>query len=607
MGSSNRLFDRLGALGRPVASENGSGGANGAGRAGHAAPPPNDQVHRPEVGQSIPVFQNADSEMGGGAVQDHDIELTGATDPSAIPSERRGVSQPTGHIVHDLLKGLDVSFGIEASQLEREAITSAREFADKGLPRHDLEPAGHLEIEQALARRASQVFADWVRRVRGRMEGAIQAETERLGTHLVRLEQQVLRYRLLLDELRSTRRELAVAEAQDAQLEAEAAKLPKRRVSYGSHMGVVAYWLLMPCLVAADFVANVPVFNELLPASATADKALQNLEINASATPLFYGVKSFFGRLLIHPESTILAFSVILLLVYLGHQAGASIRTIVALHGSESKVSDELLLHHQRRPRLPAWASVVGVLALVGFLLAARHMIEPAARGRLAAAQGQLAGVSSQLAAAQTAGNAERVQELDIQRQQLEVDVNSLRARHDYTQIVSGANVPIAILNLVLALCAGIAAYQHQSEVLEIEPLRTPTAAAIRARYVAARTAVEELRGAICTLTAQFDQGSSRIQHLLDARPLQDADGKTARLKRVIPSFRAENARARGLDTRDVKAFAREAPEVIPQLDIDTPLHVPETLPRALERYSDISAQFETLERDREAATEVAA
>src|SRR5919205_350138 len=63
-----------------------------------------------------------------------------------------------GYLAPDLLKGLEVSFGIEASQLEREAVESARAWAEKGLPRHDLEPSGTLEVEEVLARRTSRVF-----------------------------------------------------------------------------------------------------------------------------------------------------------------------------------------------------------------------------------------------------------------------------------------------------------------------------------------------------------------------------------------------------------------------------------------------------------------
>ena len=598
----------LGRLGRSAKQTFGSYGAgtNGTNGNGAQAAPGADQKAAADSGQDIPVFREMPDVLDAQATEQLASD-DGATAAHADTTSQRQPAAPTGHLVYDLLKGLDVGFGIEAAQLEREAITAAREWAEKGLPRHDLEPSGPLDVEVTLARRGAQVFAGWVRQVRARMNGAIQQETERLGTHLVRLEQQMLRYRLLLDSLRATRRDLAVAEAEDVQAEVEAARAPKRRLTYERHMGAIGYWLLLACLVAADFVANVPVFNELLPASATADLALRNLETNASATPLWYGLKSFFGKLVIHPEATILAFTVILFLVFLGHQAGASLRTIVALHGTESKVADDLLLHHKRRPFLPAWASIIGVLAIVGVLFAARQKIEPAARARLESAQVRLDSATSRLAAAQAAGDPQRVQELDLERQQIQATIGPLQARHEYTQTVSNANVPIAVLNLVLALVAGIAAYQHQSEVMEVEPARSPAAVAARTRYTTARAAVDEVRHGICELSTQFDQGATRIQHLLDSRPLLESDGKIQRLRRVIPSFRAENQRARGMDQQSIRAFQQPVPEVIPDIDLAEPFRAPDGLPSALERYADLRTQFAALERDREAATEVAA
>src|SRR5688500_3670558 len=84
----------------------------------------------------------------------------GTAAPAAVATETPAPSAGTGHVVHDLLKGLEVSFDIEAAQLEREAAETARSWAEKGLPRHDLEVNGRLDVEDMLAHRTSHVFSD---------------------------------------------------------------------------------------------------------------------------------------------------------------------------------------------------------------------------------------------------------------------------------------------------------------------------------------------------------------------------------------------------------------------------------------------------------------
>ena len=289
----------------------------------------------------------------------------------------------TGHVVHDLLKGLEVSFGVEASQLERESLETARSWAEKGLPRHDIAANGRLEVEGMLAHRASHVFSDWARRVRDRVEDAIQSDSEQVGARLVTLEQRVQRYRYQLDELRASRAAVVQAQAQDEQRAAEAARAPRRRVAYAARLGSIPFWFFCAILVLADFVANVPVFNELLPSSPVATQALQNIETNAAANPETYGWKTFWARLTMHLDASILAFSVVLFLVVLGHFFGGALRTIVALHRARPLVDDELLHKHRHQPTVVAWLSLTGILTIVTVLFLARAGIESASSERL--------------------------------------------------------------------------------------------------------------------------------------------------------------------------------------------------------------------------------
>jgi len=244
-------------------------------------------------------------------------------------------------------------------------------------------------------------------------------------------------------------------------------------------------------------------------------------------------------------------------------------------------------------------------------LFLARAGIESASRERLARAESAVTAKRAQLAEAQQRNDPTLVQQLDVERQTLEGLVPVVRARHEYATAIASINWPIAALNLVLALCAALLAYQHQSENLELDATHTAQAPAARERYRALRSQVEEERGTICGIVSDIDTRIKRIRHLSESRPLLrggvgGVDGKAERLRGIIPMFRAENARARGLDTRSILAFQAPVPDVVPTVD-ESDFSLPDVFDESVKRYSDLQAEFLELERAREAATEVIA
>ncbi len=377
-------------------------------------------------------------------------------------------------------------------------------------------------------------------------------------------------------------------------------------MAYAARLGAIPFWVFCTILVLADFVANVPVFNELLPSSPAAAQALQNIETNAAANPGTYGWTTFWAKLGMHLDASILAFSVVLFLVVLGHFFGASLRTIVALHRARPVVDDELLLKHRHQPTVVAWLSFAGILTIVTVLFLARAGIESASRERLTRMEASVTAKQQQLAEAQQRNDATQVQQFEVERQTLEGLVPVLRARHEYAVSIAAINWPIAALNLVLALCAALLAYQHQSENLELDASHSAQAPSARERYGVLRTAAEDERGEICVLSTHMATRIKRLTHLSETRPLLRADGKADRLRRVVPMFRAENARARGLDTRSILAFHTPVPDVLPAVD-DSACPLPDVYAASLTRYADLQAEFLKLEREREAATETIA
>jgi hypothetical protein len=377
-------------------------------------------------------------------------------------------------------------------------------------------------------------------------------------------------------------------------------------VAYAAQLGTIPFWIFCTILVLADFVANVPVFNELLPSSPVGAQALQNIETNAAANPETYGWTTFWARLGMQLDASILAFSVVLFLVVLGHFFGAALRTIVALHRARPVVDDELLLKHRHQPAVVAWLSLAGILTIVTVLFLARAGIESASRERLARVEASVTAKRQQLAEAQQRNDPTIVQQLEVERQTLEGLMPVLRARHEYAVAIASINWPIAALNLVLALCAALLAYQHKSESLELDPAHSAQAPGARERYRLVRSEVESERGAICGVVSVIDTRIKRIRHLGESRPLLRADGKAERLRSIIPMFRAENARARGLDTRSILAFQAPVPDIIPVVD-ESAFQLPDVFDASLNRYGELQAEFLRLERERVAATETIA
>src|SRR4051794_32523630 len=104
-------------------------------------------------------------------------------------------------VVHETLKGLDVWFGYQVSGLEKEALRHATTWAEKGLPRHDLDVNEPIEVEKDLANRAAQIYWQWVREVRRRMNGAVSRQVTAMGTALSAAHRALEHYRQAQQQL----------------------------------------------------------------------------------------------------------------------------------------------------------------------------------------------------------------------------------------------------------------------------------------------------------------------------------------------------------------------------------------------------------------------
>lgn len=521
-------------------------------------------------------------------------------DPSPAPrpafaddrDDQKESGENFGHLSYDVIKGLDVGFGYELKSLEDEARRQAIEWAEKGLPRHDLEPLEPLEVEQVLAKRCVQVFSEWVRKVRTRMEDTIQREVQALGKN-------VLSLRKTVDSIREDRELLIAALTEGVRSKPPASPgRPIWRLFFPSELGKSWFWALMVLLVLADFVANVPVFMELLPPNEAANAQLKEWDEDASGSLWLLPLRMF-AQMVVYPEATILAFSIIVFLVFLSHVAGTSLRTILAIRGTRADAQSAEVHEVRSRPWWPLGLSALGVLLTLSVLYVSRGAIHSLAQNRYQAAEERLRDMNTAIETAASAGDASTVAHITAAREEVRGEVEQRRNRADYAATINGMNLPVLGLNMVLVIAAVVAGYQRHSTNVSIgeEPPKVHVTVTDEReqRILVLRRSLREQREAAMLLASEIETSIGKVQHLLLARPLLEWRGKADRLAAVIPMFRAENARHRAMDPRSIRAFSTPFEIEFPTVDPNVPFAEPASFGTHVREYLALKDRLQDL------------
>ncbi len=509
--------------------------------------------------------------------------------------------------VHDVLKRTDVWFSYRVNELESEARELATAHAEKGQPRHDLVREGPLEMEILLEKHGSEILTGWMDRVRRKMQGAVESETEKIGTGVA-----------------SARRSVAQAEAAAAAFDAErkeangsiqafrmvgpngevsgtpSAEAESEVVHCERHVPTWAFLLLSALLILADFLANLPVFVELFPANRFLDGAMVRWEQQQLAGGLTFGfgVKHLLVRAAAYPESAVVALSVIIFFLVLGHHFGSLLRTLVALWAHRARVVSRAGATRWRQSFWPALLSFAGIVGVVFVLYSARAGVLPMARDRHTAALRLEKVAADRLERAGTDPTAD-LPGLVGAKTKASREVTARQERLDYASTLSKMNFSITILNIVLVIAAIVLGYLHREERISVTPEAVSDrleqmrkrAQALRAQFEQRWAELISRRGDAHEAMRAVEMGIHRADHLLEARVLTDAPGKAERIRRAIPLFRMENARQRGLDVEDILAFREPARMELPNPGTD---RVVLDRPEALDRYR---AEFDTLQQ----------
>jgi hypothetical protein len=89
--------------------------------------------------------------------------------------------------------------------------------------------------------------------------------------------------------------------------------------------------------------------------------------------------------------------------------------------------------------------------------------------------------------------------------------------------------------------------------------------------------------------------GIGRVEHLIRSSPLDQWPAKARRLSAVIPMFRADNARLRGLDSASILSFRQPPPLDLPTFEAEKAFPEPADFAALKESFQAARQQFYTL------------
>ena len=501
--------------------------------------------------------------------------------PDSADRPREVLDDAVADGLHAIREDCDVGFAIEASRIEKDAIELARSAATANLPRLEVS-YDEVQEEAELAARCQSVFRGWMERVRTRVEDALQASAGRAAANVTSLEHEIDMLERVQSDSHRTQDELQIAEvaAHEEQAQLEVRPLLERRVVF----------LLIPLLILVDWVANVPVFTELLPKDPGADAAWREMASRSEAMGLFGGLYRIVARALHNVDASLLALGVIAFLVWLAHTLGESVRRLVAFDPDEAPAAAIAIRSNRRQALVPAIFSVVGLVAVLGVLWLGRDRLESTTAERLRETESRIESVIADREEARARGDLQELGRLEQQLSGLQVLREQRVERTDYALVISRMNLPILLLNLVLAISAAVAGYLALKDVVKGAPTN-PRVVALHGRALELQSETVRRRDAIHRIQAAITRDLHRVGYLLGSRPLSGWEAKADRLRAVIPRFRSENARARGIDSANVTAF-RSPPRIeLAPTEEDGRLTPPSDLPEYRRRFERLNGR----------------
>ena len=489
---------------------------------------------------------------------------------------------------------IEASVGLSIGRLRSAALEMARRDAEAGLPTLDSE--GRAESEQELRDRCLSLFRDWTARQRDRLNGRVAevegriTETagavglnidrfERITTELFRLKKRQEVNRSLVE---STLDRQAAAQAEAEPL----VETPDR----GESRAFKTHWyaLAITFLGVVEFLANAPVFGALLPRDPLTEQQIRFVAETSEGWAA--GFQRVVSQFVLRPDAALLAAGVVTFLCVLAHFFGHSLRRLL-LHKSAAQSGETVRNRSASEYVVPMVLSGIGLALVLGVLFEARVTLGEVAVDRFAQDSSKIEELRRNASWLRVDGNLVAANEQANRADDLEALAKEQR---EYAASMSGLSFPIFLLNTTLVLVAISAAYFHMRDTRRDRFNELPWERQ-RRELVSAGDAVQERIG---EGQGQLVRLIGELKSLLTEKPLKEAPALVHQLEATIVAYRAENGRLRGLDPREMPAFAEPVKleltleEQAPQRLIGTAEGYEEDRQELLRRFTEVRNRF---------------
>lgn len=518
--------------------------------------------------------------------------LSEASSPTLImPLAEQAEATESGGFsgVHDVQKTVDHWFERETHQIETAADRLAAQWAQENLP--TLTGVGEeiLPPEEMLVTLCGELWQRWPERIQVKMQDAIDSTGADLagrvgGARAALVEMKVARTQLRDSEekIESIRREMAATQGP---------------VRYTRYFSTYFTWFLTALLIAVEFIANQPVFRIIWPMQADVAAALSDQIQRAANSGWMSGIKIAAIETVSFFEASMLAFAVVVLLFVLAKALGTALRPIVALRARDYPFASRSIDSLHRQKYVLGAAALVGTVAVVGFLFLSRGSASRVVQKRVAAVELKVNGVQNYADSLKALGEipgSDVVANLVRLREELSRLENEL----SFADTIEQNNTSILILNLSLVCFALVVGFMSDERDLSDTMGEHPDLPRLKEKCVKLTESLVRHGGEAREQLMQGQVSVGRMKSLLRSRPLATLEAKRERLKSIVPRWRTENARLRGLDPSSIASFRRVVLLELPEIPRSIPLVPPDTFADHEVELKAVSTSIFSVERE---------